>query len=144
MKGRRADLVKKLPDCTIDPAGDLSDSLKLVSVFHLKTFCHFVCSATTNILPCLFSNNKYFAMPVQRQEYFVQPKKGISQLSWNDPHPTPKKCHILLVAGLLPGDDWAMLICMTCKSSSTLDPVTWSATPSAIKVSDTALDGPSG
>ena len=48
MKGQRVDLVKKLPDCTIDPAGDLSDSLKLVSVLHLTIFCQF----------CQFSQKK--------------------------------------------------------------------------------------
>ena len=35
IKDRRFDLVKELPDSTIYPAGDLSDSLKLVSMLYL-------------------------------------------------------------------------------------------------------------
>ena len=35
IKDGRFDLVKELPDSTIYPAGDLSDSLKLVSMLYL-------------------------------------------------------------------------------------------------------------
>ena len=70
------DLVKELPDSTVDATGHLPDPLKLVSVLHLVGFS------------------------------------------------------IMIM----------IIMTITCNSSSTLVPVTSSATPSAIKVSETALN----
>ena len=72
----RVDLVKELPDSTVDATGHLPDPLKLVSVLHLVGFS------------------------------------------------------IMIM----------IIMTITCNSSSTLVPVTSSATPSAIKVSETALN----
>ena len=74
----RVDLVKELPDSTVDATGHLPDPLKLVSVLHLVGF----------------------------------------------------SIMIMIM----------IIMTITCNSSSTLVPVTSSATPSAIKVSETALN----